>query len=111
MRLWVNGTRPPYMESDENTALTPEQLRDAVNKMTYDGLQLCTIGYFLAMQRIGCTPHGIAEMLETEIPDSREVKAKHIREMLIKYGGDERLRKFYVNAYNHVMGYDGNSAA
>ena len=62
--VWLNGRKPPYMESDERDSLTPDKIKHAVNSMTYEGLKLCAIGYLLCMQKMEQTPAQISGDLE-----------------------------------------------
>lgn len=65
MQLWLNGRKPPYMESGEPGSLTQDHIAHAVNSMTYQGLQMCAAGYLLAMQKVGWSPREISDAVES----------------------------------------------
>lgn len=73
MQLWLNGRKPAYMDSVEKNSLTHDNVAQAVNSMTYQGLQVCAAGYLMAMQRCGWSPKEIAEAVEglEEVQDAR----------------------------------------
>ena len=77
MQLWLNGRKPPYMDSIEAESLTLDHITHAVNSMTHGALQMCAAGYLLAMQKLGWTPREISAALESleeiENENSRKV--------------------------------------
>lgn len=65
MQLWLNGRKPAYMDSVEKNSLTNDNVTQAVNSMTYQGLQMCAAGYLLAMQKVGWSPREISDAVES----------------------------------------------
>ncbi len=63
MQIWLNGRKPPYMESCEPD-MNPDKARHAVRSMTYEGMQMAAAGYLLAMNAVGQTPAQMTAMLE-----------------------------------------------
>lgn len=119
MTLWLDGMKPPVMDSEENKVLTHDDVTRAVNSMTYEGLQICAAGYLLMMQGCGWSPRQISESVEKILmtggtgaeEDARIRKAKRIRRCLRRYGQDEHLGRFYENALRAVTGKNGGDAA
>ncbi len=64
MAIWLNGRKKAFMYGKNK--LTPEQVRQAVNSMTYQGLQVATASFLLQCQKIGFSPKETMGILENE---------------------------------------------
>ena len=63
MAIWLNGREKAFMYSENK--LTHEYVHEAVNSMTYQGLQLAAASVLLLCQKIGLSPIETMKMLET----------------------------------------------
>ena len=63
MAIWLNGREKAFMYSENK--LTHEYVHEAVNSMTYQGLQLAAASFLLLCQKIGLSPIETMKMLET----------------------------------------------
>lgn len=64
MKLFKSKKKPAYF-SRETTNQNREEILEAVNSLTPDTLRLCAVGYFVVMSKMGITPKGILETLES----------------------------------------------
>lgn len=76
MSVWLNARKPPYMDGTESHALTEDHILHAVKSMSYEGLQLCAIGYLLVMNRMGLSPADISAGLESTYREGIKVCRK-----------------------------------
>ncbi len=65
MAIWLNGREKAFMYSENK--LTHDNVQQAVNSMTYQGLQLAAASFLLLCQKIGLTPKDTMEILESEV--------------------------------------------
>ena len=65
MAIWLNGREKAFMYSENK--LTHDNVQQAVNSMTYQGLQLAAASFLLLCQKIGLSPKGTMEILESEV--------------------------------------------
>lgn len=65
MAVWKNGRNMAFIHSEAR--LTPQQVQQAVNSMTYCGLQAAAASFLLLCQKPGLTPGQTAEILESEV--------------------------------------------
>ena len=63
MAIWLNGREKAFMYSENK--LTHDNVQQAVNSMTYQGLQLAVASFLLLCQKIGLSPIETMKMLET----------------------------------------------
>ena len=63
MAVWRDGGEMSYLYGENG--LTPEQAQQAVNSLTYDGLQIAAASFFLIAQKVGLSPRQAAEILES----------------------------------------------
>ena len=64
MAVWKNGRDMAFVYGENR--LTPQQVQQAANSMTYCGLQTAAASFLLLCQNIGLTPRQTAEILESE---------------------------------------------
>lgn len=64
MAVWKNGRKMTFVYGENR--LTPEQVQQAVNSMSYCGLQVAAASFFLLCDKIGLSPKQAAEILESE---------------------------------------------
>ena len=62
--VWKPERKPSYMDSKEKDFLTGDYIKKAVMNLSYEGLQLCAAGYFLAMTKLHVSPAEICQLLE-----------------------------------------------
>lgn len=72
---WLNGRKPPYMESAEYIELTAAQVSKAAFALTYEGARVAAAAFFMLANRQGLSPDYISKVIETE-PDESPVKIK-----------------------------------
>ena len=65
MAIWLNGREKAFMYSENK--LTHREVQQAVNSMTYQGLQLVAASFLLLCQKIGLSPKDTMEILESEV--------------------------------------------
>ena len=65
MTIWKNGRKATFMYSENK--LRHDDVQQAVNSMTYQGLQLATASFLLLCQKIGLSPKDTMEILESEV--------------------------------------------
>ena len=65
MAIWLNGREKAFMYSENK--LTHNDVQQAVNSMTYQGLQLAAASFLLLCQKIGLSPKDTMEILESEV--------------------------------------------
>ena len=65
MAIWLNGRKKAFMYSENK--LTHDNVQQAVNSMTYQGLQLAAASFLLLCQKIGLSPKDTMEILESEV--------------------------------------------
>ncbi|MBQ9623244.1 MAG: hypothetical protein IJP90_03230 [Treponema sp.] len=65
MAIWLNGREKAFMYSENK--LTHDNVQQAVNSMTYQGLQLAAASFLLLCQKIGLSPKDTMEILESEV--------------------------------------------
>ncbi len=65
MAIWLNGREKAFMYSENK--LTHDDVQQAVNSMTYQGLQLAAASFLLLCQKIGLSPKDTMEILESEV--------------------------------------------
>ena len=65
MAIWLNGREKAFMYSENK--LTHDDVQQAVNSMTYQGLQLAAASFLLLCQKIGLSPKDMMEILESEV--------------------------------------------
>ncbi len=63
MAIWKNGRDMSFVRGEDR--LTPEQVQQAVDSMTYCGLQTAAASFLLFCQKLGLTPKETAEILES----------------------------------------------
>lgn len=54
MAVWKNGRNMAFIHGEAR--LTPQQVQQAVNSMTYCGLQAAAASFLLLCQKTGLTP-------------------------------------------------------
>ncbi len=64
MAIWLNGRKKSFMYGEKR--LTHEEVQEAVNSMTYNGLQVAAASFLLLAQKIGLEPCEIIKILESE---------------------------------------------
>ena len=64
MAIWLNGREKAFMYGKNK--ITHEQVQQAVNSMTFCGLQTAAASFLLLCQKIGIAPNEAAEILESE---------------------------------------------
>lgn len=64
MTIWLNGREKAFMYSKNK--LKPGEVQEAVNSMTYQGLQVAAASFLVLCQKIGLTPKETMEILESE---------------------------------------------
>ena len=62
MAVWKNGRDMTFVYGENR--LTPEQVQQAVNSMTYCGLQTAAASFLLLCQQLGFSPGKAAWILE-----------------------------------------------
>ena len=88
-RVWLNGRKPPYMDSPAHD-MNADKALYAVKNMTRDGLQLCAAGCLLLLQGLGFTPADMPAAIE-DIIDGNKNDRKTIRLVSLRgndTGGD-----------------------
>lgn len=65
MAIWLNGREKAFMYSENK--LTHREVQQAVNSMTYQGLQLAAASFLLLCQKIGLSPKETMGVLESEV--------------------------------------------
>ena len=65
MAIWMNGREKAFMYSENK--LTHREVQQAVNIMTYQGLQLAAASFVLLCQKIGLSPKETMGVLESEV--------------------------------------------
>ena len=65
MAIWLNGREKAFMYSENK--LTHDDVQQAVNSMTYQGLQLAAASFLLPCQKIGLSPKETMGILESEV--------------------------------------------
>lgn len=65
MAIWLNGREKAFMYSENK--LTHDNVQQAVNSMTYQGLQLAAASFLLLCQKIGLSPKDTMEILESKV--------------------------------------------
>ena len=65
MAIWLNAREKAFMYSENK--LTHDNVQQAVNSMTYQGLQLAAASFLLLCQKIGLSPKDTMEILESEV--------------------------------------------
>lgn len=76
MATWLNGRKPPYMESTEKRALNADQIKHAVTSMSYEGLQRAALAYFMVMNKIGLSPKDMVEIITADQLEKKAEKCK-----------------------------------
>ena len=74
MAIWLNGREKAFMYSENK--LTHGEVQQAVNSMTYQGLQLAAASFLLLCQKIGLSPKETMGVLESE----GKIESIHCRE-------------------------------
>lgn len=74
MAVWKNGRKMAFVYGENR--LTPEQVQQAVNSMTFCGLQIAAASFLLMCQKIGLSPKDTMEILESE----GKIESIHCRE-------------------------------
>lgn len=64
MRVLKNGKNVPYLYGTDR--LTPEQVQNAVDSMSYSSLQTAAASFFILAQAVGMTPCQMMEILEAD---------------------------------------------
>ena len=64
MAIWLNGREKAFMYSENK--ITHDNVQQAVNSMTYQGLQLAAASFLLLCQKIGLSPKETMGVLESE---------------------------------------------
>nr|DAU27595.1 MAG TPA: hypothetical protein [Caudoviricetes sp.] len=88
-RVWLNGRKPPYMDSPAHD-MNADKALYAVKNMTRDGLQLSAAGCLLFRQRLGFPPADMTAAIE-DIIDGNKNDRKTIRLVSLRgndTGGD-----------------------
>lgn len=65
MAVWKNGRDMTFVYGENR--LTLKQVQQAINSMTYCGLQTAAASFLLLCQKLGLTPRQAAEILESEV--------------------------------------------
>lgn len=65
MAIWLNGREKAFMYGKNK--ITHEQVQQAVNSMTYQGLQVAAASFLLLCQSIGLSPKDTMGILENDI--------------------------------------------
>lgn len=65
MTIWENGRKATFMYSKRQ--ISHEEVQQAVNSMSFCGLQVATASFLLLCQQIGLSPKETMEILETEV--------------------------------------------
>lgn len=65
MAVWKNGRNMAFVYGENR--LTPEQVQQAVNSMSYCGLQTAAASFSLLCQKLGLTPRQTAGILESGV--------------------------------------------
>ncbi len=65
MTIWKNGRKATFMYGENK--LRHDDVQQAVNSMTYQGLQLAAASFLLLCQKIGLSPKETMGILEIEV--------------------------------------------
>lgn len=65
MAVWKNGRNMAFVYGENR--LTPGQVQQAVNSMSYCGLQTAAASFLLLCQKLGLTPRQTAGILESGV--------------------------------------------
>lgn len=65
MTIWKNGRKATFMYSKRQ--ISHEEVQQAVNSMSFCGLQVAAASFLLLCQQIGLSPKETMEILETEV--------------------------------------------
>ena len=65
MTIWKNGRKPTFLYSKNK--LTHDDVQEAVNSMTFCGLQVAAASFLLLCQKIGLSPKETMGILESEV--------------------------------------------
>ena len=65
MTIWKNGREATFMYGENQ--ISHEDVQQAVNSMSFCGLQVTAASFLLLCQKIGLSPKDTMEILESEV--------------------------------------------
>lgn len=74
MTIWKNGRKATFMYGENK--LRHDDVQQAVNSMTFCGLQIAAASFLLMCQKLGLSPKDTMEILESE----GKIESIHCRE-------------------------------